>query len=441
MVLGDAAVDGENIPDLHVDVIDDDSMVPVYSSAPAVDATIDVGRVGEGATGRTLLTITELGRADLTITSATITGADPGLFKLGQTFPWTITDATLNAGQLPVYCSPVISGTYSALLTLNTNDADQPSVQYPLACEGVQRVTLGRGVALEGRNDYLVVPVRLSRPLIAGSLDVVFSTVDSSNVALRATAGVDYVALAGEVVRFERGEMEKTVRVRILDDELTESGERLVLRVDTVGGVAPPYPIAASLTIQDDESVKVDMVLATQSELGGVYVQGELLYPELRITNKGPSQARNITLRGLESDAIEFRYATVELVPVPNDSAAVPTPGVWLPDHFYPRCRVGLDGRSLDCSINELGEGRTVIVKPRLRAAVIADDDGIGHARANLAFLLSVANPEEELGNNELSADYEVRNPIAGGGGGAPGVAVLGVLALLAARRTRQDRL
>jgi CSLREA domain-containing protein len=458
---GDAALIGEVLPEVQVEVIDDDSDVPVFGSDPAPGGTFDVGLVSEGSMGRSYMLIRELGREDLQVTGVSFGGAYPGIFGLSPaptpTTPFTVTDGNNNARWLGVTCSPLIAGTYTATMTLHTNapDPDNPGnylePTYDVTCKGVQAVSLGRAQAMEGRDGYIDLVVRLGRPLITDSLDVVLDSADlwdmravpPARAANSATEGVDYEPLVGYVVSFRRGELEKHVRIRLFDDDLVEVDERFTVSISSVDGfaVASSGVSQASVVVQDDDRVKTDVELVSLDSLGGEYTDGELLYPRLRITNNGPSVARNISFVGAESPAVDYRYATVRLVAVGNDSAPVPAPGVWLPGEFAWNCRLGEGGGSIRCNVRELGPGRSVIVEPRIRLAEIDDGEALDYARGELAFSVAASNPEDVLTNNELKAGFEVRNPIAGSGGGVAGGLVLGALALLAARRTRQGRL
>jgi hypothetical protein len=456
---GDPLLVGEVLPTVQVEVVDDDSDVAVFGSDPAPGSTFDVGQVGEGTSGRAYMLIRELGREDLQITGASFGGAHPGVFGLSPSpspsVPFVVSDGNNNARWLGITCSPAIAGTYTATITLHTNapDPDNPGnylePNYDLTCKGVQRVTLGRVLVLEGSRGYVDVPVRLSRPLIVDTLEVILSTADIWNTrevppvlaANSAQEGADYEPLAGETVMFRRGEMEKLVRIRVIDDELSEVDERFAVRVDEVDGAAVAAgSIQTMVVIRDDDRVKTDIALATLDTLGGEYSDGELLYPRLRLTNNGPVVANSIEFLGQQSRGLEYRYASVTLVPVPNDTAAVPAAGVWRPIRYSAGCRLGGDSRSLVCDIRELGPGRSVIIEPRLRMAEIDDGESLAYASGEMVFSTKASNPEDILDNNELRAAFDVRNPIAGSGGGAPGWPLLGVLALLAARRTRKGR-
>jgi hypothetical protein len=96
-----------------------------------------MGTVQEGDSEAVSLTIREVGSADLSVTEPAITGADAASFRIEAptNFPLTIVDGA-DAMTLSVICTPQRDGAHSAMLTLTTNDADLPTVSYPLACTG-----------------------------------------------------------------------------------------------------------------------------------------------------------------------------------------------------------------------------------------------------------------------------------------------------------------
>jgi predicted outer membrane repeat protein len=109
--------------------------IPGYGSDPDPDDTLDFGQVEVGETAEQTLTFFETGNATLTIGSAELSGANP------TDFTFNAFDMTINDGEapveVPINCTPADFGLRTAVLTLTTNDPEQPSVSYNLVCEGV----------------------------------------------------------------------------------------------------------------------------------------------------------------------------------------------------------------------------------------------------------------------------------------------------------------
>jgi len=125
------------------DVIDE---VAEYESVPAIGSTLDFGAVLNGDTSAPLgvdIGNTDTGgppNATLTISGANITGADAAVFTLvtdptGATFaPDTAPDGTPDA---EVTCAPTDGfSTFTATLSIESNDPDDSPADYPLTCDG-----------------------------------------------------------------------------------------------------------------------------------------------------------------------------------------------------------------------------------------------------------------------------------------------------------------
>lgn len=109
--------------------------VPGYGSDPTPGGTLDFGQVYVGEATQRTLTFFETGNATLTVGGAALSGANPG------DFTFNAFDGTINDGEppstLPITCTPGDYGLRTAVLTLATNDPNQPSVSYNLVCQGV----------------------------------------------------------------------------------------------------------------------------------------------------------------------------------------------------------------------------------------------------------------------------------------------------------------
>lgn len=112
---------------------------PVFQSSLSSDATLNFGN-----TAITLgnFTISEGGNADLIISKAAITGTDAADFSiLSPNFPLTIANGGM-AQPVTIQCKAA-STTRTATLELTTNDAEFPTVQYPLTCDPVGNISNG----------------------------------------------------------------------------------------------------------------------------------------------------------------------------------------------------------------------------------------------------------------------------------------------------------
>jgi len=111
---------------------------PGYGSSPAVGSTINVGSVTVGSAVSTTLTINETGNATLTVTNVSVSGANGGKFSVT---PMTLTIADGGAAQkVNISCTPTVTGTIAATLTVNHNAIGSPAT-YTLSCTGTQAVT------------------------------------------------------------------------------------------------------------------------------------------------------------------------------------------------------------------------------------------------------------------------------------------------------------
>ncbi|MCL4263209.1 MAG: beta-propeller fold lactonase family protein [Anaerolineae bacterium] len=109
--------------------------VPGYGSDPTPGGTLDFGEIYVGESGVETLTFFETGNATLTVGGADLSGAHPG------DFTFNAFDGTINDGEppstLPITCTPGDYGLRTAVLSLTTNDPQQPAVSYNLVCEGI----------------------------------------------------------------------------------------------------------------------------------------------------------------------------------------------------------------------------------------------------------------------------------------------------------------
>ena len=113
-------------------------LIPVYSSDPDINSTINFGSVLENSTVLTkTITITESGNTDLEITNAVLTG-DSEFTLISPTSAVTIVDGG-DAETVTLECNPINDGTYTAQLVFTTNDPVNPNPSYDLTCVGNPR--------------------------------------------------------------------------------------------------------------------------------------------------------------------------------------------------------------------------------------------------------------------------------------------------------------
>lgn len=106
-----------------------------YTSVPNPGKTLDVGSTHLGQTIHQSLTVVEAGNASLQVSFTSLTGDQPEAFQVDG-LPLLIPDGG-QAQTIDISCTPLAAGLHTAILTLSTNDAEQPSLTYPLACTGV----------------------------------------------------------------------------------------------------------------------------------------------------------------------------------------------------------------------------------------------------------------------------------------------------------------
>jgi CSLREA domain-containing protein len=106
-----------------------------YGSTPPAPGPVDFGNVIVDDTRNIKFTIFEAGTADLTVQDPLLEGVNPGEFDLVTTFPLTIVNGG-PAQDVDLTCTPAAPGIQTAILTLTTNDPDNPTVSYNLTCNG-----------------------------------------------------------------------------------------------------------------------------------------------------------------------------------------------------------------------------------------------------------------------------------------------------------------
>ena len=158
-----------------------------YSSVPAPGGTITVGSSTIGAPVSATLQVSETGTGQLNVTAGTIGGANAGDFTVTPT-TFNITDGG-TAQAVTVTCTPGALGARAGTLTFTTNDPAQATVNYTLACTGVDvppaqlsvaPAAIDFGDVAIGQMPTQTVTVTNSAP--AGSADITALTISPPSV-------------------------------------------------------------------------------------------------------------------------------------------------------------------------------------------------------------------------------------------------------------------
>ena len=107
---------------------------PEYSSSPIAGSTLNFGSQQTGTeSGNSAIVVTNSGDANLVIQSCNLSGANASSFNVNAC-PSPIAPA--GNSSILISCEPGSVGPKTAQLTVNTNDSDESSVNYSLACTG-----------------------------------------------------------------------------------------------------------------------------------------------------------------------------------------------------------------------------------------------------------------------------------------------------------------
>lgn len=107
---------------------------PEFSSSPVAGTTFEFESINIGTTSSPFeLTVDNLGTAELTL-ACEITGTDSNQFSL-LVCPGAVTPA--GSVGIAIDCQPDSTGLKQASLDVSSNDADEPTVSYPLTCTGI----------------------------------------------------------------------------------------------------------------------------------------------------------------------------------------------------------------------------------------------------------------------------------------------------------------
>ena len=107
---------------------------PAFAALPIDPGPIDFGSATVGASVNASLIISNTGDADLHVTAPALSGPNAADFKLASSLPAAITPDT--AATLQLQCKPSDLGIRTAKLAFTTDDANDASVSFNLACSG-----------------------------------------------------------------------------------------------------------------------------------------------------------------------------------------------------------------------------------------------------------------------------------------------------------------
>ena len=238
----------------------------------------------------------------------------------------------------------------------------------------------------------------------AASSDVV---IEYESMDLTATAGTDYVALDGTLT-IKAGESEGSIDIEFIDDLLEEGNEEFVVAVTAAEGINLKHT-HIHVTIIDEESIKVSMANASQTEghLDGMVV--DLSFSET-VTWADTFRARTTAGTAGTSDYQDWPEVTSPLIfatpeqpvsgfrfrhPLINDSLDEP-------NETYTITAWGYDylGRESNSAT------MTIIDDDDAPEASIADDSGLEDAVGKLSFDVTLG----AASGKEVTLDYATAN-------------------------------
>jgi len=111
-----------------------------YSSTPAVNQLIDLGKTTVGQPLTTTINVSEQGNAALAVSLNNWYSSTPNNFKVLSNLPLNIADGGA-AQNVQVQCTPSTEGLQVAVLQLTTNDPSQTTASYTLTCSGTTQTT------------------------------------------------------------------------------------------------------------------------------------------------------------------------------------------------------------------------------------------------------------------------------------------------------------
>jgi uncharacterized repeat protein (TIGR01451 family) len=143
----------------------------------------------------------------------------------------------------------------------STHESDQASINVVVPCARLSGATYS---VAEG-GGLAPITVTLDAPNPYASVTVNYATDDGS-----ATSGSDYVVASGTLT-IPAGSLSATFTVSIIGDMVDEPDEMLLLGLSDPGGGSLGSPVAATLTIVDDDTagIEVDPTALTVSEPSG----------------------------------------------------------------------------------------------------------------------------------------------------------------------------
>jgi hypothetical protein len=111
-----------------------------YSSTPAVNQLVDLGKTTVGQPLTTTINVSEQGNAALAVSLNNWYSPTPNNFKVLSSLPLNIADGGA-AQNVQVQCTPSTEGLQVAVLQLTTNDPSQTTASYTFTCSGTTQTT------------------------------------------------------------------------------------------------------------------------------------------------------------------------------------------------------------------------------------------------------------------------------------------------------------
>ncbi|HWB01680.1 MAG TPA: Calx-beta domain-containing protein [Verrucomicrobiales bacterium] len=223
-----------------------------------------------------------LSRQGSTAASLTVKYAMGGTAANGVDYRTLTGSAVIPAGQTGVSVTTgilsdsILEGAETATLTLLPNAAygvGIPSATVIIPDDEVPAVTIGFGSAESGTtegNRDITIPVVLSK----ASNETV--TVEYLIAGGTGTGGLDFVPADG-VLTFEPGEMEKSVRLTIIDDQFDEPAQTVAVQLKNAFRAA--LGIAAHTVVIADDDNSPEVTIGFASPVSSAGEDGQVLLP------------------------------------------------------------------------------------------------------------------------------------------------------------------
>jgi Leucine-rich repeat (LRR) protein len=265
-----------------------------YFSIPAPNQTLHLVSSGVGLSVTEDITITETGEADLNIDFIMIEGSDADDFRVLTDLPLTIADGEV-IQTITVQCTPSEAGTRTAQLQLSSNDPNQPTIIYELAC-AVQLTTF-RSSPVHGEGNVAVTRetiLEFSRPLAEDTViddSILFAEFGGQRLSARLHLSPD----RHRVTLFYQNKLPASARIRVKLDTRP-------LRDD----LGQPIEVDGDRETEDSFSI-IDFDTLTLTTEANTSVCGRVFASELAVNTRSgqsldvPLEGVTITVDGMEA--------------------------------------------------------------------------------------------------------------------------------------------